>query len=157
MRPVRNADGLRGILEAIFGVRVEVTPFAARWMELAPEDRTTLGTRNEAAAGSLGGGAVLGRRVWDRQHAFRLTLGPLTLQQYESFLPTGAELPALVDWVRLYFDLEFDWDARLLLAGGEVPRARLGAGVRLGWTAWLGSRPHGQDAGDLYVRPDPGV
>ena len=58
----------------------------------------TLPRRAEGA--TLGSGAVLGGRVWDRQHKFRIRLGPLTLEQYESFLPGGALLRKLVDWVR---------------------------------------------------------
>ena len=42
----------------------------------APRERT-LPRRREGA--TLGAGAVLGGRVWDRQHKFRIRLGPLTL------------------------------------------------------------------------------
>jgi len=100
---------------------------------------------------ALGTGAVLGGRVWDRQHKFRIHLGPLTLRQYASFLPGGEPLRKLVDWVRMYLCFELDWDVRLLLEQGEVPPLKLGAGPRLGWTTWLGQRQSSSPADDLCL------
>ena len=81
-------------------------------MALEPRDRTYLG--REGA--TLGRGAVAGAQVWDRQSKFRLQLGPLTLGQYEAFLPGGTLIQKLVDWVRLYLCFELEWDVRLVLA-----------------------------------------
>ncbi|NOT26806.1 MAG: hypothetical protein HOP16_11970, partial [Acidobacteria bacterium] len=102
----------------------------------------------------LGAGAVLGGRVWDRQHKFRVRLGPLALTQYDSFLPGGAPLAKLVDWVRLYLGFELEWDVRLRLAEAEVPRLSLGRAGRLGWTTWLGRRQSGVDADDLCLNAE---
>ncbi len=146
-RHVRNADGIAAIVRQFFGVPVAVDEFVGHWLRLEPDDRTLLG-RSGAVLGTEG---VLGSYVWDRQHKFRLRLGPLTWEQYESFLPGHAPLRKLVDWVRLYFSFEFAWDVRLVLARGAVPPLRLGAGGRLGWTSWLGAKPHDRDAGDLCL------
>lgn len=81
-------------------------------------------------------------------------MGPLTLAQYEQFLPGGARLRQLVDWVRLYVNLEYAWDVRLRLRRDEVPAARLGAGQRLGWTTWLGRRRDENDADDLCLNAE---
>jgi len=89
--------------------------------------------------------------VWDRQHKFRIHLGPLTLEQYESLLPGGRLIVKLVDWVRLYLCFELDWDVRLRLKRDDVPRLELGAGRRLGWTTWLGRRQSDTDAVDLCL------
>jgi type VI secretion system protein ImpH len=99
----------------------------------------------------LGSGAVLGSRVWDRQHKFRIRLGPLTLEQYESFLPGGAPLRKLVDWIRMYLSFEVDWEVRLLLKPGEAPLLRLDGRQRLGWTTWLGQRRRDTCADDLCL------
>ena len=156
---VRNAEGLRHILQHFFRVPVQIEEFVGHWLTLSAGERTALSSRGAA----LGSGVVLGGRVWDRQHKFRIRLGPLTLEQYESFLPAspkpgggeggpgGAPLRKLVDWVRTYLCFELDWDVRLLLNQHEVPSLRLGSGQRLGWTAWLGRRRRDTPADDLCL------
>jgi type VI secretion system protein ImpH len=147
IRHARNVEGLTHILEHFFRVPVRIEEFVGHWMSLKVPERSALG--HEGAA--LGTGAVLGSRVWDRQHKFRVRLGPLTLDQYESFLPGGGTLRKLVDWVRLYLSFELDWDVRLVLERPEVPKLTLGAGQRLGWTTWLGERRPVSAADDLCL------
>lgn len=150
IRQTRNAEGLGGILQHFFRVPVEVEQFVGHWMRLGARERTYLAR----AGAALGSGAVLGRRVWDRQYKFRIHLGSLTLEQYKAFLPGGALLPKLVDWVRLYVNFEFEWDVRLWLDRRDVPSLMLGGGTRLGWTTWLGCRGVNRDAGDLCLNAD---
>jgi type VI secretion system protein ImpH len=147
IRQTRNADGLQVLLEDYFQVPVRIEEFVGHWMVLGAGERTWLG-RDGA---QLGGGAVLGGQVWDRQHKFRVHLGPLSLSQYESFLPGGASTAQLVDWVRLYLAFELEWEVRMLLRENEVPPAVLGRTGRLGWTTWLGARRDSTDAGDLCL------
>jgi type VI secretion system protein ImpH len=150
IRHTRNAEGLRAILQHFFRVPVEIEQFVGDWMPLEVAQRTYLG-RDGAM---LGVAAVAGSRVWDRQHKFRLSLGPLTFVEYEDFLPGGVRLRKLVDWVRLYVNFELAWDVRLRLKKEEVPQTRLGAGRRLGWTTWLGRRPSDRDADDLCLNAE---
>jgi type VI secretion system protein ImpH len=150
VRHVRNAEGLRSVLEQFFRVPVQIEQFVAHWMQLEPGERTYLGT----AGATLGTGAVLGARVWDRQHKFRVQIGALTLEQYESFLPGGARLVALVDWVQFYLTLELDWDVQLILRTDEVPPLSINRTRRLGWTTWLGTRRRASDANDLCLHPE---
>jgi len=146
-RHTRDADGLRGIITSFFRVNTSVQEFVGHWMMLEEPERTRLGV-----ASGLGTGAVVGSRVWDRQHKFRLVLGPLSMTEYESFLPGGRSLRQFVDWVRFYVNLEFDWDVRLVLKREQVPALRLGV-ARLGWTSWLGRRRSERDADDLCLNP----
>jgi type VI secretion system protein ImpH len=147
IRQVRNTEGLVHILEHFFKVPVQIEEFVGHWLPLSVSERASLSGENA----SLGSGAVLGSRVWDRQHKFRIRIGPLTLTQYESFLPGGAPLRKLVDWVRLYLCFELDWDVRLMLKPQEVPQLMLGRGQRLGWTTWLGHRRSETSASDLCL------
>jgi len=159
VRQVRDADGLAAIIRQFFRVPARLEEFVGHWLSLAPRDRTYL---RGADVKSLGVSAVVGSRVWDHQSKFRIHLGPLTLQQYEAFLPAsspgkqgarprGTLLRKLVDWVRFYLCLELDWDVRLHLKRAEVPPLTLGKKGQLGWTTWLGTRMSPSDAGDLYL------
>ncbi len=147
VRQVRNAEGLTGILRHFFRVPVRIEEFVGHWMALGPGERTYL----QPEGACLGRGAVLGGRVWDRQHKFRVHVGPLSLAEYHSFLPGSPLLRKLVDWVRLYLGFELDWDVRLALARTEVPPLSLDGRTQLGWTTWLGRRRAAGDAADLYV------
>jgi len=147
IRQVRNPEGLRQILQHFFRVPVTIEEFVGHWMFLSRRERSFL----SPDGASLGLGAVLGDSVWDRQHKFRIHLGPLTLTQYENFLPGGRTLGKLVDWVRTYFCFELDWDVRLQLKREEVPMLALGGSQRLGFTAWLGDRLTDTDADDLCL------
>ena len=150
VRHVRNAEGLRSVLEQFFRVPVRIEQFVMHWMALAAGERTSLA--REGA--TLGRGAVLGGRVWDGQHKFRVQIGSLTLEEYESFLPGGTRLGKLVDWIAFYLSYELDWDVRLILKRDHVPRLTLNRTGRLGWTTWLGARRTSRDADDLCLHPE---
>lgn len=142
-RPVRDADGLAGWIRLRFRVAAEVVQFAGHWMPLPAEERTRL-TRHAVAG--LGRGAVLGRKVWDVQHKFRIEIGPLDWAQYQDFLPGGRARAALQAMVRQYVGLEFAWDLKLVLESGAVPAWQLGresSRGRLGRTAWTKAPPGG--------------
>jgi type VI secretion system protein ImpH len=158
VRQVRSAEGLASIIHQFFRVPVRIEEFVGHWLFLATEERSYL----RRVGASLGLGAVLGARVWDHQGKFRIHLGPLTLAQYEGFLPAtpadqkgvrggGALLRKLVDWVRFYLCFELDWDVRLNLKREEVPALKLGVSGQLGWTTWLGARTAASDADDLCL------
>jgi type VI secretion system protein ImpH len=162
VRHVRNAEGLATVLRHFFRVPTRVEQFVPHWMSLGVREQTALA--REGA--TLGTGAVLGRRVWDCQHKFRIHAGPLTLIEYESFLPArpnprgeddrhaGTLLRQLVDWVRLYLSFELEWDLRLTLAMDEIPPMALGVRGRLGWTTWLAHRHRSSDASDLCLNAE---
>jgi type VI secretion system protein ImpH len=160
VRHVRNAEGLTAIIRQFFGVPVRIEQFVGHWMPLSARERSSL----SRSGAMLGTSAVLGSRVWDYQYKFRIDLGPLTLTQYQAFLPAvaarrgrqggeaqGRLLRKLVDWVRLYLCFELDWDVRLRLKRDEVPALKLGSRAQLGWTTWLGTRKSDTDADDLCL------
>jgi type VI secretion system protein ImpH len=142
----RHAEGLTAILGAFFRVPAHVESFVGGWLELEPEDRWRLGT------GTLGSSTPIGARVWSREAAFRIRLGPMPLSDYLRLLPGGDSFRRLVATVRAYAGDVLDWEANLVLAAGEVPETRLGRAGALGHTAWIGRRPGG-DADDLSLRP----
>lgn len=148
-RQVRNRDGLVALLTSYFRIPIHIEEFVGHWMRLPVREQTRLLAGDISA--QLGRGAVLGARVWDRQNKFTIWLGPLTLSQYESFLPGGKGLRQLVAWVRQYFCYEFEWDARLVLEHDEAPKVRLGQFGQLGWTTWLGTRSAMTNASDLTL------
>ena len=154
-RQVRNRDGLEALLENYFKVPVCVQEFAGHWMDVAAPDQSRLGMQN--ASVMLARGAVLGSRIWDRQHSIRLRIGPLDLDRYEALLPGGADIEVLVAWLRTYLCLELAWDLCLVLREEQVASVRLGQYGRLGWTSWLGNYRRGVPADDLRLDAEKAV
>jgi type VI secretion system protein ImpH len=121
-------------------------------MPLPEAERSRIGRRaasRRQSTAQLGVSTVLGRAVFDRQHHFRLHIGPLSLAGFADLLPVGRALPAVRALVQQYLGLEFGWDLQLELDKSQVPPCRLGRGTsqatghhsRLGWTTWLGPPP----------------
>ena len=135
----RNPEGLAEILTEDLGVPAEVRTFQGQWMALPEESRLRLGASRES--GTLGSTAVVGTRFWAGQLKFRLRFGPLTWADYQRLLPVGTVWRRVRAWVRNYTGHEFFWEAQLVLRAAEVPRLCLGGGQRLGWSAWVLSRP----------------
>ncbi len=146
----RHAAGLSAILQSYFKVPVRVVEFIAHWLTIPPRDHLKLGVKPDL--GRLGMSAVLGEKVWQRQDKFQLCLGPLSLDEYESFLPVGKSFETLVATVRNYLGLELLWETRLLLKGSEKPVTCLGKQGALGWTSWLQSQKPQKEVGDLVLQ-----
>jgi type VI secretion system protein ImpH len=147
-RQVRNAEGLKSILEGFLRVPVAIEEMIAHWMDLPEELCTRLGSEDVCRLGET---AVAGLRVWDLQTRFRVVIGPLSLENYHRFLPGGPRYRRLRDWVRNYVGFELKWDCRLVLEARDVPPILLGYVGELGWTTWLGTRSSEADADDLLL------
>lgn len=157
-RQVRNADGLSHLLSGYLGRPVQVEQFAGHWMPLQADERSRLGRvlgGRENTSARLGAGAVLGRMLWDRQHGIRLHIGPLDRRTFNSLLPDGKALPAVMALVKQYIGDEFDWDLVLGHVAEQVEPSRLGRHTRLGWTSWVGRpRPDARGVAGLRLAPE---
>jgi type VI secretion system protein ImpH len=154
-RQVRNADGLAALLSGYLRRPVRVENFVGHWLALPPSERTRIGGRGARPnpTARLGAGAVLGRMVWDRQHNIRIHIGPLDHAAFESLLPDGSALPALVALVEQYLGHEFGWDLALSLRTPEVRPIQPGRQGRLGWTSWLGAPRAARPVEQIILSP----
>jgi type VI secretion system protein ImpH len=152
-RQTRNAEGLENIVSGYLKLPVKLESFVGHWMTLPESERTRL-RHGQHPSAQLGRGAVAGRQVFDRQHKFRLHIGPLDLPQFESLLPDRPTLHAVRALVRQYVGQEFEWDVRLHLKRDQVPATRPGSFGRLGWTTWSGRWQHPGDADSFTFNPE---
>lgn len=151
-REARSPDGLTGSLQHYFDLPFRLQEFVLQWIELAREDQSRLGVKNGASR--LGEGAILGDTVHDRQHKFRLIVGPLTLQQYLSFIPGGEDMPVLREWVRCFIGVEYSWDVQLVLAADQIPLAQLNGRHQLGHAVWLERENTTQPLAGMCFEPE---
>jgi type VI secretion system protein ImpH len=147
----RNAEGLLAILSSYFHVPVTLTQFVGEWLDMPRKLQMRLGMSMETC--SLGRTSTLGARVWECQHKFRLTFGPLDLDDYQRLLPGGSSLIRLIAIVRNYTCDEYNWDVHLILKREQVRPTVVGVFGQLGWTSWLSDRIPDQDPGQLYLDP----
>jgi type VI secretion system protein ImpH len=138
--PTRPAAALEQLIRDYFGVRAEVHQFVGAWYPLERWTQCEIGEPDSESA-QLGHGAVAGDETWDQQSRVRITLGPLSRRQYDSFLPGGNAHEPLRAVTRFFGDDQFDFEVQLVLARDEVPGVRLGMegvdAAPLGWSTWL--------------------
>ncbi len=142
-----SAAALESLLTGYFRMPIRIQQLSGQWLMLDDADLTRF---SEPATCQLGISAVAGKRVWDVQSKFRVSMGPLTFEQYCDLLPIGSAYRPTADWARLFSGMELDFDLELVLTAEEVPSTVLerpgnGIGPRLGWTTWLSTRSRTSD------------
>jgi type VI secretion system protein ImpH len=147
-RPASSVQIAR-VLSEYFGQNVRAEQFIGRWYDVPAAQQTALGLGNAM----LGGGAMAGTRVWQRDLRLRLVIGPLDLKSYESFLPGGRAARALGNMVTMFTGLSLEYEVQLVLRADEVRGVALSgtrtAGGRLGWDGFLVDGPQVQDRADV--------
>lgn len=131
-----SADWMGRVAADYFGVPIRVEPFVGLWYAIPPEHRAVLG-----AGAGLGTQSVIGERVYQRDLALRLHIGPLGEIDYQRFLPGGSASADLGRLLGLMTGASFEYEVRLSLTPQAVQPARLGRSGRLGWDAFVLSRP----------------
>jgi type VI secretion system protein ImpH len=151
----RSASALRQVLTDYFDVPVEIEQFAGGWFKLDKETQCCFDDGNSFSQ-QLGVGSVVGDEIWDQQSSVRVKLGPLTLTQYQDFLPNGTAYRPLHGLLGFFAGAEFDFEVQLILKRGEVPACELGAEgdamPQLGWVTWMKSAPFSRDPGDTVLQ-----
>jgi len=151
----RSAEALRNILRDYFEVPVDVEQFAGGWY---PLDRNTQTALQDGFGESeqLGFGAVVGDEVWDQTARVRIGIGPLSLQEYQDFLPQGSAFESLRALTDFFSNGEIDFELKLILERSDVPPLELGAegedAPQLGWHTYIKTRPMKQDASETILQ-----
>lgn len=105
------------------GIPVHIELFVARRVMLDESQRVLLGKQNS----ELNLNFTIGRSVLDRSGSFRLIVGPVTYDMFESFVPGGRHHKRLVQIVDQFSGGVLEAELELLLDEKESPRFQLGA------------------------------
>jgi type VI secretion system protein ImpH len=156
----RSAQNLKQLLTDYFRVKVEIEQFVGTWVPLRKIDQTVL-DESESSMQRLGFGAIVGDEVWDQQSTVRVRLGPLTREQYLSFLPReqSQAYRDLKSLLKFWANNELDFEVQLILQGKQTPGFDLDTDndkngeLLLGWTTWINNRPMERDPSEatLYI------
>ena len=120
-RPV-SACVIENVLTEYFSVPIKVIQFVGKW-DAAEKTTFCLAGKQNA---TLGMGAMLGSRCWERHSRVELRIGPLPMAQYEQFLPRATACKALEAMVALFSSPTLEFQVRLVLRADEVKPVCLG-------------------------------
>jgi type VI secretion system protein ImpH len=150
----RSATALEQIIEDYFEVPVEIQQFTGAWYGLDDATQCAM-TDMETPSCQIGGGAVVGDAVWDRQARVRIRLGPLSMERYCDFLPEASGYTALRSLTRFFSNQSLEFELQLVLDRTQAPGTELDFeatnAVRLGWVSWLKTAPLGIDPDDTIL------
>ncbi len=153
---LRSAAALQRLLRDYFDAPVEIEQFVGAWYPIGRTGQCELGD-DQATAGELGFGTVVGDEVWNQQSRVRVRVGPLPRSRYEQFLVGGSAHQPLRDLLHFFGQDEFDFELQLVLARDDVPGLVLGGdgpAQPLGWCTWLRCAPFAHDADDTILALD---
>ncbi len=131
----RSAEGLQTLLRDALGIRLlKVEQCVLRRVPIPADQQMRMGISGM----SLGVTTVLGSEIPDRMGKFRVLVGPLKKQLFDTLLPGTPQHNKLAGLIRLYVLDPFDFDLKITLAANEAGPIRLGDpnGTQLGWNSW---------------------
>lgn len=133
----RYIEGIETMVSEMFGIPTRVENFVGEWLKIPEKDLCRL--ESGPYGKRLGVNTTQGRFSWQCQYKFRVYLGPLELDQFNTLLPGETLAKQINDTIRNYVGIEFQWDIILLLKQQEQPQLKLRRGQyrQLGWTSWL--------------------
>jgi type VI secretion system protein ImpH len=133
----RSVRGLKVVLDDLFGhMGVEIEQFVGHWTLIEKPHRNKLGVMNH----QLGESLTIGRYVYDGTGRFNVALGPLSYDDYLSFLPGGHRRPLLRAVIATFTRGQQDVMLELHVKTDDAPRFQLGSprSATLKRTTWLG-------------------
>ncbi len=150
----RSALALEQFLSDYFDVPIQVDEFGGSWYPLSEDDICTF-SDPPTEAEQLGLGVVVGDAVWDRASRAKISLGPLSLEQYLDFLPGGNAYKPLEAVTNFFSNGEIIFEVQLILDRNHVPACQLGidsqSPPKLGWLTWMNTaQPRTADPGDTF-------
>ncbi len=150
----RSAVALEQIIEDYFDVPAEIQQFTGAWYGLDESTQCSM-TEVDTASRQVGGGAVVGDAIWDRQARVRIRLGPLGLERYCEFLPGESGYTALRALTRFFSNQCLEFEVQLVLDRTETPGTELDFDApnpaRLGWVSWAKTADLGRDPDDTIL------
>lgn len=128
-----SAPALAGMYAEYFDTGFVVEQLVGHWQPLAHEHQARLGVAHV----DLGGGVLLGARIYGCDARVRLHIGPLDRDAYEGFLPSGCAAVQLAAMLKLHCGAGMTWEVHLVRRADTVRGPHLDGASRLGVDTFL--------------------
>lgn len=136
MQMPRSALGLETLLaDALDGMAVTVIPCVKRKAKIPEDQKLCVGS----SVHSLGQNSFLGEEIVDRMGKFRIRIGPMNKEQFQSFYPEADRYRAVTFLTKMYVLEELEYELEIILAANEAETVCLGDPDRssLGSNTWV--------------------
>jgi type VI secretion system protein ImpH len=142
----RSKEALRTMLSDFYdGLPVAILQWQGRWTELQNPPKIGLDSQ-------LGVNAIAGTRKWDLSGKFRVSVGPLPRDRFETFLPESENIASMKKLVTLFLSDPLDYDIEVTLESSELVPVVLGQNTsRLGETSSLGKSDKRSDVHAIVI------
>jgi len=146
----RSPQWCARVVADYFQTTARIGQFCGGWLALPQRERTQLGLTNTV----LGESGFCGDRIWVRDMAIRLELGPLRRQRFDELLPGRTGAYKLAELLRVLLGTTFELEVRLTLDARDILPMHLSTTEtgKLGWSSWMGDDVRNTDASDTTYR-----
>ncbi|MDR2952893.1 MAG: type VI secretion system baseplate subunit TssG, partial [Treponema sp.] len=139
----KNRWGLESLLRGLFKFPLEIRDYIPSFRDIPPDGRAVLGKKNA----TLGLDTQIGRTYTSITGKFEIRIGPLSFEEYRSFISGRSGSRLLIEAVALYLDRPLDYSMLFFIQWHTIPLAQLGFDLeearwdapRLGYTCWIGN------------------
>jgi type VI secretion system protein ImpH len=142
----RSKEALRTMVSDFFnGLPVAIRQWQGRWTDVTNPPKIGLDSQ-------LGVNAIAGTRKWDLSGKFRVSVGPLPRDRFETFLPESENIASMKRLVSLFLSDPLDYDIEVTLESSELVPVVLGQNTsRLGETSSLGKSDKRSDVHAIVI------
>ena len=146
----RSALGLETLLtDALNGMPVTVIPCSERKSKIPDDQKLFIGSSDHF----LGQNCFLGEEIMDRMGKFRIRIGPLDKNKFQSFYPESENYKTTTFLTDMYILESLMYDLEIILAEGEAQKVCLGDPdrSRLGLNTWVFSSDQIGEVRTIYT------
>ncbi len=151
-----SAEGLVCLLSSYFKIPVKLDLFQGEWKSPKPDEYSFIGCF-KGSYNALGQTMILGTKVWEQTAGITLTLGPLTWETYQKFLPSQKDpknsyFKIMRDLCTFYYGIQVSSRLRLILKKEDLRPLKLDGQFCLGWNSWILKNPPLETEGCIELR-----
>jgi type VI secretion system protein ImpH len=141
--PSKNRRGLEDMLRRLFRFNLAVRDFVPSSGDIPSENRALPGKKNA----TLGVDAQIGSKYLSITGKFEIQIGPISFDEYRSFMMSRNGARLLLEAVALYLDRPLDYSVVFTVRTYTIPVNQLGFDLeqarwdapQLGYTCWIGA------------------
>jgi len=130
----RSAEGLRALLaDGLSEPAIHITQCQERIANIPEDQRLFLGVSGNI----LGEDTCLGEGVADRAGNFRVHIGPVGKEAFDSYIPGRPDFQKLGQLIRFYLDQPLTWDVEVTLKPEDLTTTVVSSQAMLGCNTWI--------------------